>query len=223
MQLLYRYPDCKRLILPRRDWRLDRGPRRLGRTGMGRWSSFAITFPRRALCAQPGLLLTPFQALSGNTDFYGRPFLVYPILPFSVHPLALCLYSAPRCTPLAMATPLPRKRGIVSVSSIEKSLGFWWPRGISREKGRTKHDVINSLLKEVNHITHEYACYLPPHAIETSEGIKAAAASIFRSHGPRLWPDCQTQAPWLAIAAHNNLEGHYPADLRFTDPADHDL
>jgi len=67
-----------------------------------------------------------------------------------------------------MAVPLPHENGNVSMSIIERSLGFWWPHGLSRAKGRMNYPVIKDLLKDLDILTCQYTCYLSPPEIETS-------------------------------------------------------
>ncbi|KAK5128327.1 hypothetical protein LTR85_002994 [Meristemomyces frigidus] len=111
-----------------------------------------------------------------------------------------------------------------SKGAIEKSLGFWWPRGLSRTKGRLNYPAIKNLLTDLDQVTHKQARRMTPRDLRTSPELKAAADLVFDRQGPHLWPDSWRRPPWLAdAAAGGNLSGLYPRDLYYSRPEDRDL
>lgn len=107
------------------------------------------------------------------------------------------------------------------ILEIERCLGFWWPRGISRQRGRCEVPVVKALLDKIGPVVIQHSTTLPA-SFHTSEELKVQANDIFDAMGPKLWPDSSVnRSAWLATNADvKTLEGFYPRDLYFSNPKD---
>lgn len=104
---------------------------------------------------------------------------------------------------------------------IERSLGFWWPRGISRQRGRCKVTAVKTLLDEIAPVIRQYSTMLPAD-IYASKNLQVEANRIFDATGPDLWPDPSVdRSGWVATDVNMQiLEGLYPRHLYFSRPLD---
>lgn len=111
--------------------------------------------------------------------------------------------------------------GKLNILELEKSLGIWWPRGLSRQKDARKIPVIGKLLHEIDRVTQTYGG-LAQREIRRSTDLRQAASETFMNLGGELWPDGeQDRSAWLVSdAAKDDLGGLYPKNLYFSDPND---
>lgn len=111
-----------------------------------------------------------------------------------------------------------RPRGVLA---IEKCLGFKSLRGISRSP-RSKHPPGASIAELEDGIDYFKMIYggLDMVEVRKSRMLHDEIIQLFESIGPAMWPS-QTPTPsWLVDATLNDLDGHYPRNLRFDNLQD---
>ncbi|KAK5128325.1 hypothetical protein LTR85_002992 [Meristemomyces frigidus] len=110
--------------------------------------------------------------------------------------------------------------GRLKILDIERSLGVWWPLGFSRHKDRLKIPIVKRLEDGVKKITPVFGAKNQTE-IRASEELRVEAERLFKDVGPELWPDAEhDRSAWLTDAAQNDLNGHYPRDLYYSNDED---
>nr|POF04132.1 hypothetical protein CFP56_21887 [Quercus suber] len=109
--------------------------------------------------------------------------------------------------PVSKRTPL----------TIERALGFWFERGISRPQKADRPyfgEAIPDLLRQIDLLNVKYRS-VSKKKIGESQGLQDELTRLFNQLAPRLWPDYpeREQAFWLVDAAAETNDPLYPRDL----------
>ncbi|KAI7239880.1 hypothetical protein KC365_g3956 [Hortaea werneckii] len=110
--------------------------------------------------------------------------------------------------------------GRLKILNIERKLGIWFPRGISRHKDRLKIPLLKDLNEDITRLTTSYGLKTQAD-IRDSETLRIHAKNLFQKYGPQLWSDdTQDRSRWLADASKDNLGGAYPRGLYYSKQED---
>ncbi|KAI7081690.1 hypothetical protein KC356_g8955 [Hortaea werneckii] len=108
----------------------------------------------------------------------------------------------------------------LKILDTERKLGFWFPLGISRHKGRLGIALLKNLDEDVKRLTTSHGVNTRAE-IRDSETLRTDAENLFQKYGPELWSDdTQGRLRWLADASKDDLGGSYPRDLYYSNQAD---
>ena len=103
--------------------------------------------------------------------------------------------------------------------SLEKSLGFCSPRGISRQGAQ--EGVLAQLLINQEYINGKFGLYNSSvRQLQDNHELNEDIELMFNNLGPKLWPDPPQARPWLADAEKDKLDGHYTRNLYFSRTED---
>ena len=104
---------------------------------------------------------------------------------------------------------------------IEKSLGFKWPRGISRKKKDScQVPKVKALLDDIEPLKRKFQKYLPSKLRDCKEFVDRSE-QLFLKYGPQLWPPPPTDtSDWLVDAAVNDHGGLYCRNLQYYNSKD---
>ena len=102
-----------------------------------------------------------------------------------------------------------------SILNIEKSLGFKFAMGVSRQKRECLAPVLQSLLHEVDELKQAYA-HMLPNQIRELPVFREKCAILFHQYDPKLWPAVLgNSSNWPADADFDDRDGRYPRNLRY--------
>lgn len=106
------------------------------------------------------------------------------------------------------------------ILDIEKSLGFKWARGLSRQGESLLVPRLRELLRDVDLLKVKFVG-LDRQQLWSSTSFKEQCEILFEIYGPDLWPPRSLdRTSWLVSSAVNEYHGLYPRDLCYFDDTD---
>lgn len=105
---------------------------------------------------------------------------------------------------------MPERARIID---IERSLGFKWPGGLSKQNRWLLPSNLRNLLEDIDHLKVQSVGHSNKR-FYASKAFVERSEHLFSVHGPKIWPiDVNERSQWLSWAPSDNNDGLYPENL----------